>query len=338
MKTIIFNENNLEQAGKLIRDGGVVAFPTETVYGLGADAMNPEAVKKIFSAKGRPSDNPLIVHIADKKDISKIAREIPYEAEKIIDRFMPGPITVILKKQPGIPNEVTAGLDTVGIRFPSNITAQRFIKEAGAPIAAPSANLSGKPSPTSWKYVLEDMDGRIDGIIEGENCDVGVESTIVDCSSSPATILRPGGVTPEMLKEVIPDIKIDKGILKQLGKGEQPKCPGMKYKHYAPEADVTVIEGGRAFVQGEIDRLLSKAEGKTGVLTMFGDHKYNAGAVLHGGSTNEEYASNLFMRLREFDELGVDCVFAEFQEQDGYGLAVRNRLYKSAGGKVIKEN
>ena len=334
-KLLTTSEKDINTAGGIIADGGLVAFPTETVYGLGASAFDTGAAKKIYAAKGRPSDNPLIVHIADKLQLSDIAAEIPNEAKIVIDKFMPGPITVILKKKPSVPDTVTAGLQTVAIRFPSNETAQRLIKAAGVPIAAPSANLSGKPSPTTAAHVIADMTGRIDAIIDGGVCDVGVESTIVDFTGDKPEILRPGGVTYDDLKAAGLDIIINKNILKSIGANEVPKSPGMKYKHYAPNAEVTVVEGEKDAVQKKIKELLKGVDGKTaGVLAMYGA-EYDDAVILTAGESNREYAKNLFSALREFDNLGVEIVFAEFCEKDGYGLAVKNRLYKAAAQRVI---
>lgn len=337
MDTKIFktSEQEIGEAGKIIRKGGLAAFPTETVYGLGASAFSSDAAKKIYEAKGRPSDNPLIVHVCDKNQICDIAEEIPDGARAVIDKFMPGPITIILKKKQIIPDTVTGGLETVAIRFPKNETAVRLIKAAGVPIAAPSANLSGKPSPTKAKHVIKDMMGRIDAIIDGGNCEVGVESTIVDFSGEKPVILRPGGVTYNDLKEHGIDVEIDKNILQSVSANEAPKCPGMKYKHYAPEAEVTVVEGEESAVREKIKELLDGVHGKTaGVLTMC-NADYDNAVILSAGSTNKEYAKNLFSALREFDELGVEIVFAEFCEKDGYALAVKNRLYKAAAQRVI---
>ena len=337
MDTKLFSteENEINEAGKIIRNGGLVAFPTETVYGLGASAFDADAAKKIYAAKGRPSDNPLIVHICDKAQIADIAAEIPNAAQIVIDKFMPGPVTIILKKKSVVPDDVTAGLETVAIRFPAHETAQRLIAAAGVPIAAPSANLSGKPSPTKAKHVIKDMTGRIDAIIDGGGCNVGVESTIVDFTGERPVILRPGGVTYDDLKAQGIDVEIDKNILQSIAPDEVPKCPGMKYKHYAPNAEVTVVEGEKNAVQKKIKELLNETNGKiAGVLTMYGADYDNA-VILSAGNTNKEYAKNLFSALREFDELGVDVVFAEFSEKDGYGLAVKNRLYKAAAQRVI---
>lgn len=337
METKLFSTSSedINNAGKILKNGGLIAFPTETVYGLGASAYDADAAEKIYTAKGRPSDNPLIVHICEKEQIDEIAEDVTEEAKMVIDTFMPGPITIILKKKNIIPKTVTAGLDTVAIRFPAHNVARALIKAAGVPIAAPSANLSGKPSPTKAIHVVNDMTGRIDGIIDGGDCNVGVESTIVDFTGDKPVILRPGGITYEDLKNAGIDAEIDKNILKSLSANEVPKCPGMKYKHYAPNADVTVVEGEKTAVKNKIKELLEENRNKiTGVLSM-NDADYDTAVILNAGKDNKEYAKNLFSSLREFDELGVEVVFAEFCEDDGYGLAVKNRLYKAAGQKVI---
>lgn len=326
----------IAEAGHILAEGGLTAFPTETVYGLGGSAFDADSVRKIYAAKGRPQDNPLIVHIADINQIEELAAEINDTARALIKRFMPGPFTIILKKSDKIPPEVTAGMDTAAIRFPSNDTAQRLIKAAGVPIAAPSANLSGKPSPTKAKHVIKDMTGRIEAIIDGGDCEVGVESTIVNASGEIPVLLRPGGVTYEMICEIAPQTIVAPHILKSLEADEKPLCPGMKYKHYAPDAEVTVVEGDTKAVKAEIDRRLAQNEDKLcGVLTM-SENAYDSAVILHGGMTNREYAKNLFACLRKFDELGVELVFAEFQALDGYGLAVQNRLYKAAAQRVVR--
>ncbi len=337
METKLLNttDEDIAAAGEIIKNGGLVAFPTETVYGLGASAYDADAAKKIYAAKGRPSDNPLIVHVCGKEQIEEIAKEIPETAKKAISAFMPGPITVILKKKDIISSDVTAGLNTVAVRFPSNETARRLIEKSGVPIAAPSANLSGKPSPTKAKHVINDMTGRIDAIIDGGECSVGVESTIVDFTGDKPVLLRPGGITYDDLISHGIDAEIDKNILQSISPDEVPKCPGMKYKHYAPNAEVTVVEGDIEKVREKIKELLEKQSGKvTGVMTM-GGADYDNAVILSAGETNKEYAKNLFSALREFDELGAEVVYAEFCEKDGYGLAVKNRLYKAAAQRVI---
>lgn len=337
MKTKILktDENSIQKAGDILRNGGLVAFPTETVYGLGANALLSDSVAKVYEAKGRPSDNPLIVHISDITDIQSLTYEVSDKAKALIKAFMPGAFTIILKKSELVPHSVTAGMDTVAIRFPLNETAQRLITAAGVPIAAPSANLSGKPSPTRAMHVIDDLSGRIDAIIDGEDCSVGVESTIVDASRDIPVLLRPGGVSYEDIRSVVPETVIDKHVLNSLSADEKPLCPGMKYKHYSPKADVTVIEGNERSVRAKIRELLDENKDKVcGVLTM-SDNTYDNALILSGGKSNKEYARLLFSNLREFDRLGAELVFAEFESHDGYGLAIRNRLYKAAGNKVI---
>ncbi len=337
MNTILFTSSpeDIKAAGEIIKNGGLVAFPTETVYGLGASAYDAGAAEKIYAAKGRPPDNPLIVHICDKTQINEIAAFVPETARTVIERFMPGPVTVILKKKKIIPDAVTAGLDTVALRFPANETAARLIEAAAVPIAAPSANLSGKPSPTRTEHVVNDMTGRIDAIIDGGACDVGVESTIIDFTGDKPVILRPGGISAEEFRAAGVDVEIDADILRSISPGEVPKCPGMKYKHYAPDAEVTVIEGGRKNVQSKIKELIAQNKDKTvGVLTMYGA-VYDDAVMLPVGSENREYAKNLFAALRSMDSLGAEIVYAEFCENDGCALAVKNRLYKAAAQRVI---
>ena len=334
--TKLLTIDDINEAGKIIRRGGLVAFPTETVYGLGASAYDAEAAKKIYAAKGRPSDNPLIVHVCSIEQINDVALNISADARRLTEAFMPGPLTLILKKKDCISDGVTAGLDTVAVRCPSHPAAAALIKAAGVPIAAPSANISGKPSPTTARDVMEDMNGRIDAVIDGGSCEVGVESTIVDTTRGGAVILRPGGVTYDMIREIVPDVRLDKNILSSLKDDEKPISPGMKYKHYAPNARVTVVEGGEAAVQKKIKELIAEnKDKKCGVLLMYGA-VYDDAVMISAGGTNAEYARELFAALREFDRLGVDIVFAEFAENDGCGLAVKNRLYKAAAYDVIR--
>lgn len=341
-KIIIADENNLQalaEPAKAVADGKLVAFPTETVYGLGANAFDESAVKNIFKAKGRPSDNPLIVHICDKNDVGKLAREISENAKKLLDAFTPGPITLIFPKNKDINDAVTAGLDTVAVRIPIHPIARELIRQSGVPIAAPSANLSGKPSPTEAKHVIEDMNGRIEYIIDGGACSVGVESTVVDVTGEVPVILRPGGITLEDLQEIIPNSTVDPHIVDTMLPNEKPKCPGMKYKHYAPKAQVIVIEGKTEKVHEKIKELTEqyKAEGKkVGVMLKNKNDTSGADYVLFAGETNREYAVNLFSYLRDFDEHNIDVILAEFEETGGMGMAVKNRLYKSAGNYIIR--
>lgn len=329
------DRSKMEEMGKIIAGGGLVAFPTETVYGLGANALDETAVRRIFAAKGRPADNPLIVHVCALEDAVQVVREIPPAAAALFRAFSPGPLTVIMPKAPGLNDAVTAGLDTVAVRIPAHKTARALIAAAGVPVAAPSGNLSGKPSPTEPAHILADMDGRADGIILGGSCAVGVESTVVDVTGDIPVILRPGGVTQEMLEDVLGRVDIDRHVLEAAGTADKPKCPGMKYKHYAPDAEVTVVEGGMHAVREKIRVLLrERPAGKIGVLAYAGG-VYDADLTLYAGADNQAYARNLFGALRAFDQAGIETVFAEFCGDMGYGLAVRNRLYKSAAGRVI---
>ena len=326
--TKIITAENIDEAAKCIADGGTVVFPTETVYGLGADALDDDAVLKIFTAKGRPADNPLIVHIAHRDDVYKLASEVSEDAKKLMDKFFPGPLTLIMKKSDIVGGVVTAGLDTVAIRMPTNPIANELIEKSCCFIAATSANLSGSPSPAVARHVIDDMDGRVDYIIDGGTSQVGLESTVVDVSGDVPEILRPGKITYEDLKEVVPGVLINKGILAETDK---PKSPGMKYKHYAPKADVTVVMGSKANVRKYIESHI--ADG-VGVLTYKGGTYENA-FVINAGDNMEEYANGLFYNLRLFDENGVHTVYAEFSDEGGIGLAVKNRLFKSAGHKTV---
>lgn len=335
METKIFNttDEDLHAAAELIRAGKTVAFPTETVYGLGANALDADAAEEIFAAKGRPSDNPLIVHIADMAELESIAAEVPGAAERIMERFWPGPLTVILKKKPCIPESVTAGLDTVGIRMPQNETARRFIKACGVPIAAPSANISGRPSPTSFRHVFEDMNGRAAGIIKGDDSEVGVESTVIDMSGDVPTILRPGGISAEQLREVLGEVRISA----ELGKDNIPKAPGMKYKHYSPRAQVYILHGTAESVARFVKK--RSAMRKTAVIA-FDEHRsfMPEGAAflsLGGMKRPDEAAHRLFDCLRECDRLDAEEVYAPEIPESGLWRAVKNRLYKAAAGRVL---
>ena len=340
METLIIKDitpETLDKAGEIIRNGGVVAFPTETVYGLGASAYDEKAIAKIYEAKGRPSDNPLIVHIADVSEVSKVAREVPENAKKLFDAFAPGPFTLILKKNPEIADRVTAGLDTVGVRIPSDSVARAFLKASGVPVAAPSANISGKPSPTKAEHVVLDMDGRVDAIVCGGDAEVGVESTIIDMTDSVPVILRPGGITPEDIKKVLGDVKIDRHVLEAVNVKEQPKCPGMKYKHYSPDAEVTVVWGMGEKADRKIAELVlleKNQDRRVGVLAKE-DKNFGADAFIASGENNKDLARVLFDALRQFDKENIDACFVQFSGDDGISLAVKNRLFKAAGNKVI---
>lgn len=329
------NDVRLNTLGKILRDGGLVSFPTETVYGLGASAFDENAAFKVFEAKGRPSDNPLIVHLSDISQLETVAREIPDIAYKLFEKFSPGPLTVILKKKETIPDAVTAGLDTVAVRIPSHPIARALIDAAGVPVAAPSSNLSGKPSPTKAEHVIADMNGRIDAIIDGGSCSVGVESTVVELSSGTVNILRPGGITKADLMNVINEVTVDRHVTEQVAEGETPKSPGMKYKHYAPDAEVTVIVGDKEKTAAKIkDYLANENTIACGVMCYDG-FAFDAETVLYTGTDNKSYAERLFDSLRQFDALGIKKVYAQFEDDEEFGLAVRNRLFKAAGGRVI---
>ena len=331
----------LREAGEIIRQGGLVAFPTETVYGLGGDALNPESSKKIYAAKGRPSDNPLIIHIADIKDLEKIVKEIPQSAYQLADVFWPGPLTMILPKSEEVPYQTTGGLNTVAVRMPSHPVALEFIREAGGYVAAPSANLSGKPSPTKAKYVVQDMDGRIDMIIDGDGVDIGLESTIVDLTGDKPMILRPGYITKEMLDAVLGQVETDPTLLDSDSK-EAPKAPGMRYRHYAPKGELVLVEGSPEAVVSYINEQTSlhRQQGeKTGIIgTTEMTGRYEADSVKIAGSRDDEtaIARQLYTFLREFDDEDVAYMYAESFAGKGIRQAIMNRMLKAAGHKVIK--
>jgi L-threonylcarbamoyladenylate synthase len=323
-------------AGKNLRLGQVVAFPTETVYGLGANAFSDDAVQRIFNAKGRPSDNPLIVHIAKEEQLSELVEEITDDAKKLMEAFWPGPLTIILKSKKQVSKLVTAGLSTVGIRMPDHPVALAILEACGLPIAAPSANTSGKPSPTTAKHVFEDLNGKIAGIVDGGNTGVGVESTVIDCSQDIPTILRPGSITPEMIAEVISNVEIDPSTMKET---EAPKSPGMKYKHYAPNAEMHLVQGSIEFINKLIHN--SHLSGKrVGILTTEeNSHRYNAEVVLACGKRSEltTVAANLYDCIRQFNEENVEIIYCETFPYEGIGIAIMNRLWKACGHSIITE-
>ena len=335
------DETMIEEAGRIIRKGGLVAFPTETVYGLGGDALNPESSKKIYAATGRPSDNPLIVHIADKRDLYRIVREVPEKAKKLMEAFWPGPLTMIFYKNELVPQATTGGLDTVAVRMPSDRIAAAFIRAAGGFVAAPSANVSGRPSTTTAAHVEEDLSGRIEMILDGGQAVIGLESTIVDMSVEPPVILRPGAVTKEMMEAVIGPLEVDKAIIAP-DSGVKPKAPGMKYRHYAPRADLAVVEGSTEAVIAAINQLAEEAEAegkRVGIIaTDETKDRYPKGLVLSLGARKheEEIAQHLFEVLRDFDETDVDCIYSEAFDEASIGPAIMNRLLKAAGHKVIR--
>jgi len=346
-KVLYVDEKNIDQgiieeAGAILRRGGLVAFPTETVYGLGANALDGNAVKKIFEAKGRPQDNPLIVHISDFDELGPLVAEVPDIARKLMDRFWPGPMTIIFKRSAAIPDETSAGLDSVGIRMPSNPVARALIRAAGVPVAAPSANISGKPSPTGVESCIEDLSGKVDMIIGGEKCEVGVESSVIDVTEYPPCILRPGGITLEMFRTVDENIYIDPSILKKPEADFRPKAPGMKYRHYAPEAPVRIVQGEPEKVIALINEMVQNYinEGRTvGIIaTDETKDRYKGGMVVSLGSRKDmdSITRNLFETLRGFDGTGVSLILSESFEETGKGIAVMNRLKKAAGFDIIK--
>ena len=358
METRIFgtDEQGIAEAAKLLRDGGLVAFPTETVYGLGADAMNDEAVGKVYAAKGRPSDNPMIVHVAKADDLRILTDHITEDMKKLIEAFWPGPLTVVVPARPEVSRITTGGLDTVAVRMPDNETAIRLIEAAGVPLAGPSANLSGHPSPTAASHVYDDLHDKIDAVIQGENCRVGIESTVVDMTEAVPVILRPGVITAEELEKVLgKKVEIDPAILqkphiskdnsREAADGSpagasspnpslldaagvngdfKPKAPGMKYKHYAPKAEMIIFSG-----EAEKVRLAIAAEKMERV--EFGQ---KVGVLIFDSDKPEEAAHKVFSELRAFDKSGVDVILAAALKEDGVGLAVMNRMFKSAGYNI----
>lgn len=347
METIIrkidknkIDEDIMEQAGRILRDGGLVAFPTETVYGLGANALDEEAAKKTYEAKGRPSDNPLIVHIAELSYLSKITEEIPKKAIQLAEAFWPGPLTMIFKKTDAVPYGTTGGLDTVAVRMPDDAIARALILAGGGYVSAPSANTSGRPSPTSAKHVEEDMDGKIDMILDGGSVDIGVESTIVDMTVVPPMILRPGAVTKEMLESTIGEVQVDRAILDE-NSTQAPKAPGMKYRHYAPKAGLSIVQGKTEDEVKAIKQLayaLSK-QGKTAGIIASAEtvSEYTTGIVKNVGARSSQgsVAKNLYRVLREFDDEDVDYIYSESFATEGLMEAVMNRLEKAAGHQII---
>lgn len=329
----------LEKAGDVIKRGGLVAFPTETVYGLGGDALNPESSRKIYAAKGRPSDNPLIVHIADMDQLSLITEEIPETAYLLAEKFWPGPLTMILKKSQVVPYETTGGLETVAVRMPVHSIAREFIRRAGGYVAAPSANLSGRPSPTLAKYVREDMDGRIDMILDGGSVGIGLESTIVDLTEEIPMILRPGYITKEMLEELLHQVDSDKTMM-AADTGLRPKAPGMRYRHYAPKGDLIIVKGSESAVINQINvwaREAAQNGQKVGVIgTDTTVKSYQADSVKSAGNRKQEetIAHNLYQILREFDDENVSVIYAESFDESGIGQAIMNRLLKAAGHHI----
>lgn len=332
-------KEQIQQAGQILKEGGLVAFPTETVYGLGGHALNPQSSHKIYAAKGRPSDNPLIVHICKWEDLAYIVEEIPPQAKKLAEQFWPGPLTMIFRKSEVVPYETTGGLDTVAVRMPNHPVALALIEAAGGYVAAPSANTSGRPSPTLAKYVMEDMAGRIDMVLDGGEIGIGIESTIVDLTGEVPEILRPGFVTKEMLQVLLGKVETDQTILSDAS-DLKPKAPGMKYRHYAPKGELTLVSGNEESVVTWINEQVRQARAgglKTGVIcTVETKDRYKADFVMNAGSRMDEaeIARVLYRILRELDDENVDVIFAEAFEAKGMGQAIMNRLLKAAGHHI----
>lgn len=327
------NPEGIDEAARLLKAGELVAIPTETVYGLAADAMNGEAVSSIYVAKGRPSDNPLIVHIADTKDWEPLVTHIPDNARKLADAYWPGPLTIILPASEMVPKVVTGGLSTVAVRFPSHPIAQAVILHSGCPLAAPSANRSGSPSPTNAQRVTEDMEGRISAILDGGVCDVGVESTVIDLCHTPPRLLRPGGITPEMLEDVLGPIEIDPAVTHALEKGAVAASPGMKYKHYAPKAEITIVKGSPAAYAAYVN---ARKDNAVGALCFDEDLPTLSVPAITYGNRNDALtqAQKLFDALRQLDEMGIRTVYAACPDTSGIGLAVYNRLLRAAAFRI----
>lgn len=354
------NDEELKEAAQILRDGGLVAFPTETVYGLGGNALDEKAAGKIYAAKGRPSDNPLIAHVSCAAEVTPLVKYIPEAGRKLMDAFWPGPLTIIFPKSDIVPYGTTGGLDTVAVRMPVDPVANCLIALAGVPVAAPSANTSGRPSPTTADHVWQDLNGKIEMIIDGGPVGIGVESTIVDVSGDVPAVLRPGAITMEMLKDVLGEVTIDPAILGPMSEGVRPKAPGMKYKHYAPKADLTLVEPANvadarktgkavAMTQEQVEQMVKTvwklakekldAGYKVGIIcTDESRSHYPQGEVRSIGArkSQESVAHNLYALLREFDDLKVDYIFSESFTQDHLGQAIMNRLSKAAGYQIYK--
>ena len=334
------SKQDIQTAGKLLKDGELVAIPTETVYGLAADALNGEAVANIFKAKGRPMDNPLIVHIADLSQVDDLVAFVPPVLEDLAKAFWPGPLTVIMEKSDLIPDEVSAGLDTVAIRMPSHPVARAIIKAAGTPLAAPSANTSGMPSPTTAAHVLHDMDGKISAVVDGGPCEVGVESTVLTLCTRVPRILRPGRVTPEDLFDVLGEVDVDDAVLGQLAEGAVAASPGMKYKHYSPKAEVYIVDGSaEGFAKYVNEKVVERAadEAAVAALVFDGEESLVNCVTLPFGAEDDSLgqAEHLFDDLRRADELGVSDIYVRCPSAEGVGLAVMNRLLRAAEFRII---
>ncbi|MEG1721075.1 MAG: L-threonylcarbamoyladenylate synthase [Pseudoflavonifractor sp.] len=335
MKTKVFSDKEIVAAAEILKGGGLLGIPTETVYGLGANGLDPVAVARIFAAKGRPQDNPLILHIPSADRLERYCRDIPPEAYRLADCFWPGPMTMILWRKPLVPDVVTAGLETVGMRCPDHAVCRAILAAADLPVAAPSGNTSGRPSPTTAAHMLDDMDGKIDGIVDGGPCTVGVESTIIDLTLKPPRLLRPGGITLEQLQAVLGEVAVDGAVTHLLGADEHPRAPGMKYRHYAPKAPVTVVKGNPLQTAEYIATHMGK---NTGIICFdeFADRFPNCPKELLGPSGDKaEQARRVFDALRYFDGTDVEEIWAQCPDDTGLGLAIANRLNKAAGFHII---
>ena len=338
METKRLSQQDIQTAADLLRAGGLVGIPTETVYGLGANGLDPAAVGRIFQAKGRPQDNPLILHIPGADWLERYCRDIPAAAYELARRFWPGPLTMVLRRRAGGPGQGTAGLDTVGMRCPAHPLCRAVIQAADVPVAAPSGNTSGRPSPTTAAHMLEDMDGRIDAILDGGPCSVGVESTIVDLTCTPPRLLRPGGITLEQLRAALGEVAVDPAVTRLMGAGERPRAPGMKYRHYAPKAPVTVVTGEPERSAAYIAAHAGPGDGVICFEEFLPMYAGGARPVMSLGPAGDkgEQARRVFDALRAFDHTAVSAIWAQCPDSGGIGLAVTNRLNKAAGFHIVE--
>ncbi len=337
METKLLTKEQTAEAGKILKNGGLVGVPTETVYGLAANALDGNAVAKIFEAKGRPQDNPLIVHIADLSEIDNLVAFVPPVLYDLADAFWPGPLTIVLEKSDLIPDEVSAGLSTVAIRMPSHPVARKIIRAAGVPLAAPSANTSGKPSPTAAAHVMTDMAGKIDAVVDGGECSVGVESTVITLCTRRPRLLRPGGITPDDLFAVLGDLVIDDAVLGKLGEGEKAASPGMKYKHYSPNAKVVLVEANKNDFIAFVNEMAEKNDGVAALAFDDEADLLNCRVITFGAEDDDAaHAARLFSALRECDDRGFKTVYVHAPKTDGVDLAVMNRLLRAAEYEVVK--
>ena len=338
METKRLSQQDIQTAADLLRAGGLVGIPTETVYGLGANGLDPAAVGRIFQAKGRPQDNPLILHIPGADWLERYCRDIPAAAYELARRFWPGPLTMVLRRRDNVPDQVTAGLDTVGMRCPAHPLCRAVIQAADVPVAAPSGNTSGRPSPTTAAHWLVDMDGRIDAILDGGPCSVGVESTIVDLTCTPPRLLRPGGITLEQLRAALGEVAVDPAVTRLMGAGERPRAPGMKYRHYAPKAPVTVVTGEPERSAAYIAAHAGPGDGVICFEEFLPMYAGGARPVMSLGPAGDkgEQARRVFDALRAFDHTAVSAIWAQCPDSGGIGLAVTNRLNKAAGFHIVE--